>query len=53
MGWSKQLSQTKLLIESTRPLKQGEILVAIDKFRSAAKTLAMRFSGDMIGYWKF
>ncbi len=45
--------KTKVVNEDVRPLKAGEILVAIDKFGLTANNVSYALSGDMIGYWKF
>ncbi|MFT5032400.1 MAG: hypothetical protein ACI89D_001303 [Bermanella sp.] len=45
--------KTKVVTEDVRPLHQGEILVAIDKFGLTANNVSYALSGDMIGYWKF
>ncbi|MFQ3201798.1 MAG: hypothetical protein ACI9SK_002533 [Zhongshania sp.] len=44
---------TKIVTEASCPLKDGEILVAIDKFALTANNVSYALSGDMIGYWKF
>lgn len=47
------LRKTKIVKESTSPLNEGEILVAIDEFGLTANNVSYAVSGATIGYWKF
>ena len=45
--------QTKIIEKDTPEIKDGEILVSIDKYGLTANNVSYAVSGDMIGYWKF
>ena len=44
---------TKIVQNETPVLKEGEVLVAIDRFGLTANNVSYAVSGDMIGYWNF
>ena len=53
--WVKRSAfrETKVVNFDTPALKEGEVLVAIDKFGLTANNVSYALSGDMLGYWKF
>ena len=44
---------TKIVKSDSRPLADGEVRVAIDKYGLTANNVSYAVSGDMIGYWKY
>ena len=44
---------TKIIETKSRPLVDGEVRVAIDKYGLTANNVSYAVSGDMIGYWKY
>jgi len=44
---------TKIVESDSRPLADGEVRVAIDKYGLTANNVSYAVSGDMIGYWKY
>jgi len=44
---------TKIEELTSRPLADGEVRVAIDKYGLTANNVSYAVSGDMIGYWKY
>ncbi len=49
----KDYRDTKIVTTERRPLADGEVRVAVDKFGLTANNVSYAVSGDMIGYWKF
>lgn len=47
------LRKTRVVTDNLRPLQEGEVAVAIDKFGLTANNVSYAVSGDFIGYWKF
>lgn len=47
------LSQTRIATRAAPPLKDGEILVKVDRFALTANNVTYGIVGEKIGYWKF
>lgn len=48
-----KISATKWQHEDSRPLEEGEVLLAIDKFAFTANNVTYAVMGDALEYWKF
>lgn len=44
---------TKIVEKDSRPLADGEVRVAVDKYGLTANNVSYAVSGDMIGYWNY
>jgi hypothetical protein len=44
---------TKIVDAELKPLREGQIRVALDKYGLTANNVSYAVSGDMIGYWKY
>ena len=47
------LAETRVATREAAPLKDGEILVKVDRFALTANNVTYGVVGERIGYWKF
>ena len=49
----QQLRNTRAVTATLPPLREGEVLVAIDKFGLTSNNVSYAVSGDALGYWGY